>query len=135
MLKLAGLVLLAWAVHAADFQACPAHIDVQPQQLAAAVPGWMAAQADGPGHELWYVKVYDGDPKEKADLVPDSNEPLKRGWDLSPHGRPYWLECHYTRTTVVLRHPLPNNLKSCVVTMRPGVSLDGEPVIKAIVCR
>ena len=90
------------------------------------------AYTNGQNHALWFVQIYDGDPKEKADLIPDINEPLKQAWTLTPYERPYWLECHYTQTTIVLRYRLLDNLKSCVVTKHAGVTLDGQAVIKGI---
>ena len=136
LLKLLSIsILLACCVSAADFKACPAKIDVKPQQLATPVPGSTVAYTNSQNHALWLVEIYDGDPKEKADLIPDINEPLKQAWTLTPHERPYWLECHYTQTSIVLRYRLPDSVKSCVVTMHPGVKLDGQSVIKGIECR
>jgi hypothetical protein len=119
----------------ADFTACPPSIDVQKQQLAKAVAGWTAAQGSEPRHDLWYVTMYDGEPKEMASLVPDISGKLRSGWTLAPTTRAYWLECHYTQTTLVLARPVPAGAKTCEVTYVPSVSLDGQPVIKQISCR
>ncbi len=141
MFKLLSIpLLLLCGLRAADFGTCPASIDVQPQQLAKAVPGWTASkttmsQAGGGSHVLWFVNIYDGDPKDKADLVPDINGPLSRSWTLSGSPNGFWMECHYTQTTIVLARPLPVVVKSCVVTFTPDVTLDGQQVIKQISCR
>jgi hypothetical protein len=133
-------LLLVCGLYAADFETCPASINVQPQQLAKALPGWTASKTDmsqsgGGNHVLWFVKMYDGDPKDKADLVPDTNSRLNRSWTLSGSRNGFWMECHYTRTTIVLARPLPGGLKACVVTFTPDETLDGQQVIKQISCR
>jgi hypothetical protein len=136
MLKLILIpFLLIGGLCAADFEACPAKIDVQRQQLTKPLAGWTAAVNDEARHELWYVTLYDGEPKEKASLVPDVQSQLKQGWTLARQSRPYWLECHYTQTTIVLARPLPANLKSCEVTHEASTSVDGQPAIKQILCR
>jgi hypothetical protein len=128
--------LLCGGLSAAEFEACPARIDVQPQQLAKAAPGWTAAHAADAHHDLWYVTLYEGEPKEMASLVPDINGRQRQSWQLLPHPvRPYWLECHYTRTTIVLARPLAPTLKSCEVTFVPSETLDGHSVIKQVACR
>jgi hypothetical protein len=134
------MVLLACGLYGADFETCPANVDVQPQQLAKVAPGWTASnvaasQAGGRNHALWFVKVFEGAPKEKADLVPDVNDRLKRSWTFVPSPGGFWLECHYTRTTVVLSRQLPAGIKSCTVTFTPDVSLDGQQQIKQLLCR
>jgi hypothetical protein len=132
MWKLTVLATLAGGLSAADFAACPAKIEVQKQQIAKAVPGWTAAQANDPRHDLWFVTMYNGEPKEMASLVPDISGKLKSGWTLAPG---YWLECHYTQTTLVLTRAVPAGAKVCEVTYTPGVSLDGQQVIKQLTCR
>ena len=132
MWKLIVLATLAGGLSAADFAACPAKIEVQKQQIAKAVPGWTAAQVNDPRHDLWFVTMYNGEPKEMASLVPDISGKLKAGWTLAPG---YWLECHYTQTTLVLARAVPASAKVCEVTYTPGVSLDGQQVIKQITCR
>jgi hypothetical protein len=135
MWKLIILSALAGGLTAADFAACPAKIEVQKQQILKVVPGWTAAQVSEPRHDLWFVTLYDGEPKEMASLVPDVEGKLKSGWTLAPQSRAYWLECHYTQTTLVLSRALPAAAKLCEVTYAPGVSLDGQQVIKQITCR
>jgi hypothetical protein len=127
--------LLCSGLWAAEFEACPARIDVQAQSLAKAAPGWTAAHAAEARHDLWYVTLYDGEPKEMASLVPDVNGARRQAWQLPHQGRPYWLECHYTRTTIVLARPLPAKMQSCEVTFETSVTLDGHPVIKQVACR
>ena len=134
MWKLIVLATLAGGLSAADF-ACPAKIEVQKQQIAKAVPGWTAAQVTDPRHDLWFVTMYSGEPKEMASLVPDISGKLKAGWTLAPQTHTYWLECHYTQTTLVLARAVPASAKVCEVTYTPGVSLDGQQVIKQITCR
>ena len=141
MLKLIFLpALLLSGLHAAGFEACPAAIEVEPQQLSKPVPGWTAsdstaAEPAARSHMLWFVKVYEGEPKDKADLVPDIHGPLTHGWTLTPSRGAYWLECHYTQTSVVLARPLPGGLKSCVVTVEKDISVDGHPAVRRLDCR
>jgi len=132
---IAVTALLTGGLRAADFAACPAKIDVQRQELAKPVPGWTPALVSEPHNELWFVTIYDGEPKEMASLVPDISGRLKSGWTLARQGRTYWLECHYTETTIVLARAVPATAKSCEVTYVPSVSLDGQPVIKQITCK
>jgi hypothetical protein len=133
--QIAICALLTGGVRAADFAACPARIDLQPQQMAKVVAGWTASETGESRHELWYVTLYDGEPKEKASLVPDVTERLRTVWKLEPARRAYWMECHYTQTSIVLARALPATAKSCEVTFAPSVSLDGHPVIRQILCR
>lgn len=127
-------ILCCGGLSAAELAACPAKIDVQTQQLARPVAGWTAARAAGARHDLWFITLYDGEPKEMASLVPDVNTRLKQSW-VVPAGRPYWLECHYTRTTIVLAKPVPAGVKSCEVTFVPSETLDGHAAIKQVNCR
>ena len=131
--------LLCGGLSAADFQACPATIDVKPHQIGKAPAGWSVGYdhdtfANGQNHVLWFVTLYDGEPKERASLVPDVNERLRAEWKFNPE-QTVWLECHYTRTTLVLSRALPKGVKSCVVTFEPNVSIDGHNSIKAINCK
>jgi hypothetical protein len=136
MWKLVAIPFFAvCSLQAADFEGCPAKLDVQTQQLTRTPAGWTAGQTADARHDLWFVTMYDGPPKEKASLVPDISGRLKQGWTLEGSGRPHWLECHYTQTTIVLARPVPGNAKVCEVTFAPSVTLDGQPVIKQIVCR
>jgi hypothetical protein len=127
--------LLCGGLSAADFAACPAQVGVQEQQLSKAAPGWTAGHAADVRHDLWFVTLYDGEPKDKASLVPDVNNRQKQSWALPHQSRAYWLECHYTRTTVVLAKPLPASVQACEVTFTPSESLDGHQAIKQMVCR
>src|SRR5579862_8588154 len=104
--------LLTGGLCAADFMPCPARVDVQRQQLAKPVAGWAAAQGSEARHDLWFVTLYDGEPKGMASLVPDTGSRLKSGWTLAPAGA-YWLECHYTQTTIVLSRQVPAGAKLC----------------------
>ena len=140
MRKLLSISLL-WlsGLGAADFAACPARIDVKQQQIDKAPAGWTVGHdldtfANGQNHVLWFVTLYDGDPKERASLVPDVNQRLRAEWKFNPE-QTVWLECHYTRSTIVLSRALPKGVKSCVVTFDPGVSTDGHSGIKTVVCR
>ena len=127
--------LVAGGAWSADFTPCPATIEVQRQQLAKPVAGWTAAMAAEARHDLWFVTLYDGEPKELASLIPDSGGKLKSGWTLAAQARAYWLECHYTQTTIVLAKAIPAGVKACEVTYLPTQSLEGQPVIKQIICK
>jgi hypothetical protein len=135
MRKLIVLSILTGGLWAADFAPCPPRIEVPPQRLAKPVAGWTAGQAAEARHDLWFITMYNGEPKEMASLVPDVSERLKQGWTLAPQTGTFWLECHYTRTTVVLARPVPATAKSCEVTYVPSQTLDGHQVIKQITCK
>jgi hypothetical protein len=126
--------LLSGGLCAADSAACPSRVDVQRQQLAKPIAGWTAAQVQDAHHDLWFVTLYDGEPKDMASLVPDSTGRLKTSWTLAP-GRTYWLECHYTRTTIVLSRQVAAGAKLCEATYQAAETLDGHPVIKQVACK
>ena len=130
-----ALFLMTGGIPAADFSPCPATIEVQRQQLLKPVAGWTAALAADPRHDLWFITMYDGEPKQMASLVPDLASKLKAGWTLAPAGLTYWLECHYTQTTIVLAKPVPSGAKACEVTYLPAMTLDGQQVIKQVTCK
>ena len=127
-------------LNAQPFAGCPATVDVQAQKLVKSIPGWTETSNqmtydNNRQHVLWFVVMYDGEPKEKASLVPDIDQRLRFGWTFARQTRPYWIECHYTRTTVVLSRPIPASVKSCVVNINPAEKLDGHASIKDLVCR
>lgn len=90
-------------------------------------------------HVLDGVRVYDGHPRELANLVPDSVRRekglQKTTWRFSnARSENYWLACSYQNTTLLAVKKLTSTLKSCQVTQQllpSGAVLK----IKSMICQ
>lgn len=92
---------------AAEF-ACPGTLAVRPAQSVAAPPGWRATD-EPEQHYLRGARLFDGEPKDLADLIPE-----RGGWDLGANqGRGYTLVCQYEGTEAVLEAKVPDGLRRC----------------------
>jgi hypothetical protein len=131
-------MVLTFICQAADSAACPATITTR-QQLTSQVAGWTPTTDDTP-HNLAGITFYDGPPSEKASLVYDK---ITRGrgeqtatWSFDPNGeRHTWIACRYAGTSIQLTRQLPPHTTMCTVVYDTQQHLDGEPVIKNIVCK
>ena len=131
-------LLLCAASFGADTPTCPPKIDVH-QQLAAPVAGWTALLDDSP-HQLAGITFYDGTPQEKASLAYDDITKVAgkqvAKWLFAPEGgRPTWISCNYSGTSVQLTKSLPPKTTACEVKYDPKQQIAGLPVIEAISCR
>ena len=130
----------AKAVPSADAKAaasatCPAAIPVA-QTLSEAVAGWEAFEDDTPT-QLMSVGIFDGHPRERASLVPDSDEASAGRqtavWQLDANSsRDYWLLCYYDRSRVALTHALARGITRVEVTRDPQATVGGQPVVSGI---
>jgi hypothetical protein len=123
---------------AADSALCPSTIRVR-QELAAPVAGWTPMEDDTPV-QLAGITFYDGPPAEKASLVYDQMTKVGRKqiarWRFTPEaGRPIWVSCNYSGTTIELTRGLPSKTTSCEVTYDPQQQISGLPLIEKIACK
>jgi hypothetical protein len=114
---------------------CPSTVSVA-QTLAAGVNGWESFEDDTPA-QLMSVAVFDGHPRERASLVPDSDtESAGRRlvvWQLAENGtRHYWLACYYDHSRIALTRMLAGTVSRVEVTRDPEVTIGGQPEITGI---
>jgi hypothetical protein len=132
------LLLLTPHARAAEPTSCPDSITVQ-QQLKTSVEGWKSTLDDTPSR-LAQITFYDGNPDEKASLIPDRTS--KSGgketsiWNFNfKTAGGIWLACGYSGTSVVLIRQLPPKTASCSVTYNPRQRISGLPVIEHLSCK
>jgi hypothetical protein len=117
---------------------CPTTIRVR-QELVAPVAGWAPTQNDAPV-QLAGITFYDGPPAEKASLAYDRMTKAGRkqiaSWRFTAEeGRPAWVSCSYSGTTVELSRSLSYKTTSCEVTYDPQQQIAGLPLIEKIACK
>lgn len=96
------------------------------QQLADPAPGWTGFSRDYGGtagnpaverlknHSAFsHIEVYDGEPKELADLMPDNGVDTWSFEAPSPSDRPLYMACVYGDTFVRLVKRLPADVVKC----------------------
>ncbi|MBN8890059.1 MAG: hypothetical protein ABS99_04670 [Acetobacteraceae bacterium SCN 69-10] len=111
-LAMAALAATAGPAAAAGL-ACPGTLAIQPQEQVQAPAGWQAA-SEPQNHYLRGARLFDGDPKDLADLIGE-----RGGWDLLPNeGRGYTLICQYEGTEATLQARVPEGLRRCTVSRR-----------------
>jgi hypothetical protein len=109
---------------------CPSSIAVK-ESLDPAIDGWVAGSNRIP-HDLAGVTFFDGDPKNRASLVPDRD--FKSGneqvavWKFAMGKAPIWLSCDYLGTSITVGRSLPA-FEECRVTSAAG------SVVKRIECK
>jgi hypothetical protein len=135
------VVVAASTASAAGFIECPARIDVN-QRLAAQIPGWSVVPSVAPDempHQLAGVTFFDGNPRERASLVPDKQSKLKAStiasWTFGVSDRAIWIACSYAWTSVVLSRPLPKATRTCSITYSNRDTIAGLPVIEKFDCK
>jgi hypothetical protein len=140
-LSLLALMIAATTASAAELIQCPAKIDVN-QRLAAQIPGWsvvLSASPDEMPHQLAGVTFFDGNPQDRASLVPDKQSKLKAGtvasWTFGVTDRAIWIACSYAWTSVVLSRQLPRTTRECSITYSNRDTIVGLPVIEKFDCK
>ncbi len=111
---------------------CPPSIAVD--ERPAAVEGFTAVPGDGP-HAFRFVSFFDGDPKDLADLAPDTDEDkgdkIVETWQLvAVPGNRITVICRYDDTDATLQTLLPETIKSCTL-----VSLKGDASPATLTCK
>jgi hypothetical protein len=105
-----------------DFQ-CPDSITTQ-QAAVAPSPGWTVFARDPWGNAgspgtvklksgLSKIELYDGEPKEIADLKPDNEIDTWTFGKPQPGDRPTFMACVYGDTHVRLVKELPKGIRKC----------------------
>jgi hypothetical protein len=107
---------------------CPEKI-VTTQTLVKQESGWqefVRPTLSGANENNWSIPsriaLYDGNPKEIAELKPDDSA-KKSTWrftEPSPANRPIYMSCVYSNTRIEFIKALPLNIKKCTET-RAGV--------------
>ena len=123
----AGLALVCGALYAASLTAtaleitCPEKITTS-QKLIERAPGWKEfVRPDGDAKpRRWShvsrIDLYDGDPKEIAQIKPDDEGAKEDSWRFSapsPPLRPLYMACVYFDTRIQFIKELPLNVKKC----------------------
>jgi hypothetical protein len=121
--------LFAASLDAAAFDiACPGKI-VTSQKLMERAPGWKEfVRPDGGAKPRRWSRVsridlYDGDPKEIAQLKPDDEDAKEDSWSFnapSPPERPLYMACVYFDTRIQFIKALPLNVRKCT-SSREGI--------------
>jgi hypothetical protein len=114
---------------------CPPSLVVA-QTIAAGVAGWEPFEDDTP-IQLMSVGVFDGHPRERASLVPDSDTTSAGRrvavWKLPENGtRRYWLACYYDRSRIAVTRILAGDIARVEVTRDPQVTIGGQPEVTGI---
>ena len=114
---------------------CPPAIPAA-QRLSEAVAGWEPFEVDAP-IQLMSVGVVDGHPRERASLVPDSDEESAGRrlavWQLDKNrSRDSWLVCYYDGTRVALTRALARDITRVEVTSDTQVTIAGHPEVTGI---
>ena len=122
-------------VSASPSSTCPPTL-IASQTLAGGVAGWEPFEDDTP-IQLMSVGVFDGPPRERASLVPDSDAAAGgrrvAAWDLRENGkRQYWLACYYDHSRIALTRELSRDVKRVEVARDPGETIGGLPVVTDI---
>jgi hypothetical protein len=124
VLAVAGLVA-ATSGHAFEAQ-CPQTVETA-QRLSAPPPaGWSEFSRDPWGtagdpssdalrnkSAFSHIEIYDGPPKEIADLIPDNQRDTWTLGDPAKRARPQFMACAYGGTYVRLVRELPANVVKC----------------------
>ena len=114
-----GLLAISRPVSALEF-ACPDTI-MTSEQLDAEISGWSQFLRPGTGEKqhrsspIAGIDLYDGDPNEIVQLVPDNQ---KDTWTFTASAnadRPLFMACVYLGTKVQLIKPLPMNIRKCTI--------------------
>jgi len=111
----AALLLSSPAISAETFT-CPPAIKLTPQAIVQPVPGWqplpMAAH-----HVLNGARLFDGDPADLADLIPDQNNAAGMAWRLFEN-MSYTFVCTYGGTDMTMAAKVPAGVKQCTVSTK-----------------
>ena len=125
-------------IAAAPASTCPPTLSVA-QTVAGGVAGWEPFEDDTP-IQLMSVGVFDGHPRERASLVPDSDTASAGRrvavWMLPGNGtRHYWLACYYDRSRIAVTRMLAGDITRVEVTRDPQVTIGGQAEVTAIAFR
>jgi hypothetical protein len=70
-------------------------------------------------HQLAGITFFDGNPRDKASLAPDTqtaaNGKTVALWTFAAGGQPIWVACRYAATDVVLTRALSKSIRACSI--------------------
>jgi hypothetical protein len=117
----------------ADPIQCPKRITVAQQIEQDLDTGWEPINRKD-SHPLVSVSLFEGHPKEMAELVPIESKSKKRGlqakWNIGAQGN-IWLACNYANSNAAVAIRLSSDIVSCTAKYDPAFS---SPVIKSLIC-
>jgi hypothetical protein len=117
---------------------CPEAMNVQ--EIVKDVPtGWTPVSEDI-RHPLKRVAFFDGNPVEKAELIPTKNMKKEKFlytiWEFDAAiAKNLWISCSYGQTSQTLARPVNKIYKQCILKHDPEISIDGLPSVVSIECK
>ncbi len=126
------------AARAADWKlACPASISTTQSVGGTLPPEWIAHARNGatmlaapPGAAVAgnspavSISVFDGPPKELAELVPDNPDARRPRWSLAKdRKRDTYIVCNYMDTRMKLARKVPATVRACTVDAAKGAAV------------
>lgn len=117
--------------------ACPSQIHVS-ERWEDESEGWTDARLNIP-RRFDRLTVFAGRPVERASLVPDESVEMRNGnersiWRLVPIGRPYWMQCEYDGTRVVIQREVGAAMSRCWIEVNPKVHHNFRPQVISAAC-
>lgn len=110
---------------------CPASIEVR-QEIRAVPEGWQAYEPSTK-HPLVTIEFSEGDPMQKAMLVPTGEQGHSIStWTFTHSDEGHWVSCGYNSTTMVISKKLPPGTGFCQVEYDDDFS---PPIVKSYSCR
>lgn len=130
----AFLIFSAAAAQAGEFT-CPEEIETT-QKIAKTEIGWDVVADPQYNAILEGISLYDGNPKELADLKPDNVETddIDLSWDFGATMKNLWLRCNYAHTRLTVAKKLPDGYRKCTAGRDPDISVSGQPAFKKLTC-
>lgn len=97
---------------------CPESVETT-QSLVFTPEGWRSLSDKTKDIQpLERMTIFDGNPEEKASLVPD-NEGAQQDLTWTNHTlKGFWMACSYSQTTARLIREIPRTVKKCVLKLK-----------------
>jgi len=113
-------LLLNGPAIAAETFICPPFIKLTPHATVQPVPGWQPLPM-AEHHVLTGARLFDGDPADLADLVPDKNNAAGMAWQLFPN-MSYTFVCTYAGTEMTMAAKVPTGAKQCATATKTFIN-------------
>lgn len=116
---------------------CPEAMNVQ--EIVKDVPAGWTPVSENIRHPLKRVAFFDGNPVEKAELIPTKDTKKKKlqytTWKFDAvTAKNLWISCSYGQTSQTLARPVNKLYKQCTLRHDPGIFIDGLPAVVSIEC-
>lgn len=112
---------------------CPKRITVSQEVGQSLDTGWEPINRKD-SHPLVSVSLFEGHPKEMAELVPIESKSKRHGlqakWNINGQSN-IWLVCNYANSSAAAAILLSSDIVSCTAKYDPAFS---SPVIKSLAC-